>query len=101
MQETKGQWRNSFYLLTALNVVSILLFYFFYHPPNFNMLHQRMTAKQLFFGFDWVGVFFFIGSLMIFIFGLNWGGVLYVSHLGLRKILLLTCFSDTHGSPSK
>lgn len=64
---TKGQWRNSFYLLTALNVVSILLFYFFYHPPSFNLLHQRMTAKELFLGFDWVGVFLFIGSLCIFV----------------------------------
>ena len=76
MQNTKGQWRNSFYMLTAMNVVSILLFYFFYHPPNFTMLHQRMTAKELFFGFDWVGVTLFIGSLTIFIFGLNWGGTL-------------------------
>lgn len=71
---TKAQWRGSFYLLTGLNVVSVLLFYFFYHPPSFNLLHKRMTAKELVLGFDWIGVFMFIGSLCIFIFGLNWGG---------------------------
>lgn len=37
---------------------------------------HRLTAKQLILGFDWVGVFLFIGSLTIFIFGLDWGGSL-------------------------
>lgn len=73
---TAGKWRNSFHLLTALNVVSVALFYFFYHPPSFRLLHQRKSAKDLFLGFDWVGVILFIGSLTIFIFGLNWGGSL-------------------------
>ena len=85
MQETKGQWRNSFYMLTAMNVVSVLLFYFFYHPPTFHLLHQRVTAKELVLGFDWIGVFMFTGSLIIFIFGLNWGGTLYVLFRSLTK----------------
>ncbi|KAK4952209.1 hypothetical protein LTR10_010131 [Elasticomyces elasticus] len=72
-----GGWRNSFYFLIAINVVSTLAWYFFYHPPTFSMLHRQALAKDLFFSFDWIGVILFSGGLAIFIFGLNWGGVLY------------------------
>ena len=71
-----GQWRNSFYLLIAINATSVIAWYVFYHPPTFSMLHRQKLAKDLFFNFDWIGVFLFTGSLCIFIFGLNWGGVL-------------------------
>ncbi|TKA78630.1 hypothetical protein B0A55_02676 [Friedmanniomyces simplex] len=72
-----GSWRNSFYFLIAINAVSALSWYLFYHPPTFSMLHRQRLAKDLFFSFDWIGVVLFSGGLAIFIFGLNWGGVLY------------------------
>lgn len=34
MQETKVQWRGSFYLLIGVNVLSIFLFYFFYRKSS-------------------------------------------------------------------
>ena len=40
------------------------------------MLHRKKLAKELFIHFDWIGLFLYTGSLCIFIFGLNWGGVL-------------------------
>ncbi|KAK3111051.1 hypothetical protein LTR53_014067 [Teratosphaeriaceae sp. CCFEE 6253] len=72
-----GGWRNSFYFLIAINTVSTISWWAFYHPPTFSMLHRQRLAKDLLFSFDWIGVILFSGGLAIFIFGLNWGGVLY------------------------
>lgn len=46
-------------------------------PPTFSMLHRQKLAKDLFLHFDWIGLVLYSGGLAIFIFGLNWGGVLY------------------------
>jgi len=48
----------------------------FLDPPTFSMLHRKKLAKELLFNFDWIGVILFSGGLAIFIFGINWGGVL-------------------------
>jgi hypothetical protein len=42
------------------------------------MLHRKKLAKDLFLHFDWIGFALYSGGLAVFIFGLNWGGVLYV-----------------------
>ncbi|KAK4580435.1 hypothetical protein LTR86_000638 [Recurvomyces mirabilis] len=70
-------WRNCFYFLIAINAVSVLSWFLFYHPPTFSMLHRSKLAKDLFIHFDWIGLILYSGGLAIFIFGLNWGGVLY------------------------
>lgn len=41
------------------------------------MLHRKRLARDLFLHFDWIGLILYSGGLAIFIFGLNWGGVLY------------------------
>jgi hypothetical protein len=41
------------------------------------MLHRKKLAKDLLLHFDWIGVLLYSAGLIIFIFGLNWGGVLY------------------------
>ena len=75
-QTYPGQWRNSFYFLIAINATSTLSWYFFYHPPTFSMLHRKRLAIDLLKNFDWVGLVLYSGSLIVFLFGLNWGGVL-------------------------
>ncbi|KAK3111761.1 hypothetical protein LTR53_012665 [Teratosphaeriaceae sp. CCFEE 6253] len=72
-----GAWRNSFYFLIAINIVSILSWWAFYHPPTFSMLHRKKLARDLLLHFDWIGVLLYSAGLVILIFGLNWGGVLY------------------------
>lgn len=67
-----GYWRNSFYFLIAINIVSILSWWAFYHPPTFSMLHRKKLAKDLLLHFDWIGVLLYSAGLIIFIFGLNW-----------------------------
>lgn len=76
-QTYPGQWRNSFYFLIAINATSVLSWYFFYHPPTFSMLHRKKLAVDLLKNFDWVGLILYSGSLIVFLFGLNWGGVFY------------------------
>lgn len=75
-QTYPGQWRNSFYFLIAINATSTLSWYLFYHPPTFSMLHRKKLAVELLKNFDWVGLILYSGSLIVFLFGLNWGGVL-------------------------
>lgn len=41
------------------------------------MLHRKKLARDLFLHFDWIGVILYSAGLILFIFGLNWGGVLY------------------------
>lgn len=63
------------------------------------MLHRKKLARDLFYNFDWIGLALFSGGLAIFIFGLNWGGVLYVM-LALCKVsdLCTDTSAVTHGS---
>jgi hypothetical protein len=68
----------SFYFLICINAVSMLSWWLFYHPPTFSMLHRKHLARDLLLHFDWIGVILYSGGLAILIFGLNWGGVLFV-----------------------
>lgn len=52
-------------------------------PPTFSMLHRKKLAKELLLHFDWIGLILYSGSLAVFIIGMNWGGVLYVTTLPL------------------
>lgn len=63
--------------MIAVNVISVVCWYAFYHPPTFKMLHRRTAAKQLLRTFDWIGLMLFTGSTFIFLMGLTWGGTLY------------------------
>lgn len=45
------------------------------------MLHRKKLARDLLVNFDWIGLALYSGGLAVFIFGLNWGGVLYVNFL--------------------
>ena len=69
-------------------------------PPTFSMLHRKKLAKDLLLRFDWIGVILYSGGLAILIFGLNWGGVLYVTQLRDNPYCtcLLTRGKATHGT---
>ncbi|CAK7234958.1 hypothetical protein SEUCBS140593_009122 [Sporothrix eucalyptigena] len=74
---TSVRWRGCFYFLIACNAVSVLLWYLFYHPPTFKMLHRRQAFKTLLMSFDWIGLLIYVGSLWTFLMGLGWGGGTY------------------------
>jgi hypothetical protein len=58
-------------------VVAFTILFIFYHPPNFDHLHVRYSKKTLIKQFDWVGVALYTSGLVLFCFGVSWGGGFY------------------------
>ena len=56
--------------------VSIVLQFFFYHPPSFRQLHgdDRTLTEELK-RIDWVGAFLLVAGLVLFLLGVSWGNV--------------------------
>lgn len=75
--QSRVHWRGCFYFEIVAHVATLACWYFFYHPPTFRMLHRRSAAASMLKEFDWVGLFLWVGSSLIFLMGLSWGGVLY------------------------
>ncbi|EPE10880.1 trichothecene efflux pump [Ophiostoma piceae UAMH 11346] len=77
IQYTKVGWRGAFYVLIGVNGVSFLCWFFFYHPPTFQMKHQNERMIKYLREFDYTGTVLYTGGLLILMMGLNWGGSLY------------------------
>lgn len=61
----------------AFTGVATLLFYFFYHPPTFEMLHTKRTLKQTLKTLDLIGLVLVASGLTLFLMGISWGGQSY------------------------
>ncbi|KAF1935550.1 TRI12-domain-containing protein [Clathrospora elynae] len=61
-----------------VNVLAITLYFFFYFPPTYKMLHVggKSKLKQLK-TLDWMGIFLFSTGLVVFLIGMNWSGSAY------------------------
>lgn len=70
--QTSVKWRGCFYFMIAVNFVSVIYWYLFYHPPTFKMLHKRSQVKDLLKRFDWIGLLLYSAGLLIFLMGLVW-----------------------------
>jgi len=44
--QTVVKWRGTFYFMIAVNVLSVVCWFLFYHPPTFKMLHRRSQVKE-------------------------------------------------------
>ncbi|KAH3987503.1 hypothetical protein HBH98_024900 [Parastagonospora nodorum] len=75
---TELQWRWCYILGVIVNTLAIVLYYFCYHPPTYEMLHVggKSKMKQLR-TLDWLGIFLFSTGLVVFLIGMNWGGSAY------------------------
>ncbi|CAN9381956.1 unnamed protein product [Alternaria alternata] len=75
-QTTELQWRWCYILGCIVNVLAIVLYFFFYFPPTYEMLHVggKSKLKQLK-TLDWMGIVLFSTGLVVFLIGMNWGGV--------------------------
>ncbi|KAL1598144.1 hypothetical protein SLS59_007154 [Nothophoma quercina] len=75
---TALQWRWSYILGVIVNVLAILLYYAFYYPPTYTMLHVGGKSKihQLK-TLDWIGITLFTTGMTVFLIGMNWGGGAY------------------------
>jgi hypothetical protein len=54
-----------------------LLFFLFYHPPTFEMLHTKRTKMEIIKTLDILGLVLVSAGLTMFLLGLSWGGQQY------------------------
>lgn len=77
VEHTKAGWRWSFYLDIIVAGLATVLFFFFYHPPNFALLHKNRSRMEQLKRMDFVGLVLFTGGLATFLIGLAWGSGTY------------------------
>jgi hypothetical protein len=58
--------------LIAINGVSALCYFLFYHPPTFKMLYKKSKKSDIIKQFDYVGLFLFSAGLTLLLMGMNW-----------------------------
>jgi MFS family permease len=74
---TSAGWRWSYYLNIIVSGITVVLFYLFYHPPTYSMLHARRSNKSVLKMLDVGGLVLFTAGLVLFLIGISWGGVVY------------------------
>ncbi|KAM0647539.1 hypothetical protein D7B24_005456 [Verticillium nonalfalfae] len=92
-------WRWCFYINIICVGLTIILLYCFYHPPTFNLLHERKTKRQLMRELDYLGIFLWTAGLTLLLMGVSWGGNMYpwksaatISSLIIGASLLVALF---------
>lgn len=70
-------WRWCFYINIIDVGLAIIFLTIFYHPPTFDLLHERKTKRQLLKELDYLGIFLWTAGLTIFLMGVSWGGKQY------------------------
>jgi MFS family permease len=70
-------WRWCYYINIIAVGLGVVLLFLFYNPPNFELLHERKTKRQLLKQLDYLGIFLWTAGLTIFLMGISWGGTVY------------------------
>ena len=52
--------------------LAIVLLFFCYHPPSFNMLHEHKSKKQQMKELDYPGILLWTAGLVLFLMGISW-----------------------------
>ncbi|KAJ4346641.1 uncharacterized protein N0V89_010572 [Didymosphaeria variabile] len=70
-----ANWRWIYYIFIIMMVPGALLWTIFYHPPSYVQLHGKKSSKvDEIKKVDFVGVFFLVAGLTLFLLGISWGG---------------------------
>ncbi|KAI0433868.1 fungal trichothecene efflux pump [Xylaria sp. FL1042] len=92
-------WRWTYHLNTIVTAVATVLLFLFYHPPTFDLLHERKTKRQILAQLDYVGTFLWIAGLTLFLIGISVGGTVYpwksattLSTIVIGGVLLIVLF---------
>ncbi|CAM1505005.1 Fc.00g106420.m01.CDS01 [Cosmosporella sp. VM-42] len=92
-------WRWCYYINIIDVGLAIILLFFFYHPPTFELLHERKTKRQMLRDLDYVGIFLWTAGLTVFLMGISWGGNMYpwksaatISSIIIGILLLVALF---------
>ena len=65
--------------MLALNGTALTLWGLFYFPPSFEQKHKNDIQSKMYWlkNFDFVGAFLYTAGVIVFLFGINWGGSVY------------------------
>ncbi|KAL6404285.1 fungal trichothecene efflux pump [Ilyonectria robusta] len=92
-------WRWCYYINIIDVGLAIIFLFFFYHPPTFELLHERKTKRQMLKELDYLGIFLWTAGLTLFLMGVSWGGKMYpwksaatISSLVIGALLLIALF---------
>ncbi|KJR88486.1 siderophore iron transporter [Sporothrix schenckii 1099-18] len=92
-------WRWCYYINIINTGLAVVFLFIFYHPPNFELLHERKTKREILTSLDYVGIFLWTAGLTIFLIGVSWGGSIYawdsaatLSSLIIGAVLLIALF---------
>lgn len=77
IKHTAATWRWVYYLDCITSGLAVVLFFLFYHPPDFKLLHMNRSRKEQCQRQDIVGFVLFTGGLLVFILGISWGGTVH------------------------
>ena len=69
-------WRNIFWIQAGFFAITILGFFFFYHPQK-KTAAEKLSWKNIFWACDPVGSFLFIVSATLMLLALDWVGGVY------------------------
>ncbi|KAI0839239.1 trichothecene efflux pump [Hypoxylon sp. FL0890] len=99
LQNPNMGWRWCYYLNIIVVGIAIVLLFFFYHPPTFDLLHERKTKTQLLKQLDYAGIFMWTAGLTLLLMGVSWGGTIYpwdsaatISSIIIGAVLLIALF---------
>ncbi|KAI6082848.1 trichothecene efflux pump [Hypoxylon rubiginosum] len=99
LQNPNMGWRWCYYLNIIVVSVAIVLLFLFYHPPTFDLLHERKTKRQLLKQLDYAGIFMWTAGLTLLLMGVSWGGSIYpwksaatISSIVIGVLLLVALF---------
>ena len=67
-------WRGVFWLLTACNGASLILYILFYRPPTFRMKHGSEKVSKYLKQIDYLGLLLYTAGLALFLLGISFGG---------------------------
>ena len=73
----KYNWRDFYWIPFALNIIAMVLTFFFYHPKNQYIREVNRTRWQQTADLDWIGTLLLIAGLVLFLLGISFGGNTY------------------------
>jgi MFS family permease len=65
-------WRWCFYVNIIDTGLAIILLFFCYHPPTFDLLHERKTKREITRRLDYLGMALWTTGLTVFLLGVSW-----------------------------
>ncbi|KAJ5106234.1 hypothetical protein N7456_002909 [Penicillium angulare] len=74
---TAQSWRWNYYLNIITCGLSVILFFFCYFPPGWEVKHKGQNRLQAVKEFDYLGFVLYAAGLILVLLGLSWGGTSY------------------------